>query len=415
MPSSCAVGLGSNLGHRLDHLSSAIKKLSAFLTNIKWSTVYETDALLPKGAPDSWDMPYLNMVVIGESSLEPLELLGQLKCIEKEMGRVQSSPRWSPRVIDCDLLYCDDHIIESKHLTLPHPGLLDRFFTAVPAASLTPNWQHPQTKQRLVEIAQTFKPYSSYFKRSMALHPKLMGIVNITPDSFSDGGQFFEPDLAIEQAEKLYQEGAYVIDFGAQSMNPKSKPLSWQEEWKRLAPVLSGFTSKSRDVKVSIDTINFEVAKRAIEQYPIDWINLVYFDAAFFELVQDHKVVLTAATQNDVYSIIPWAEKQINTCLKAGLKKSQLILDPGIGFSKSPIETFQILNKLDELQALGVEILVGHSRKPFWRHCLAEATENTDFSSCIIASHLTDVDYLRVHAVEKHQKALVLSQMMIGK
>ena len=223
----------------------------------------------------------------------------------------------------------------------------------------------------------------------MTLHPKLMGIVNITPDSFSDGGQFFEPSSAVKQAEKLYQEGAYVIDFGAQSMNPKSPTLTWQEEWKRLEPVLSGFTSKFHDVKISIDTIHFEVAKRAIEKYPIDWLNLVYFDAAFLDLVQDRKVVLTASGENDVHSIIPWAEEQIRICLKQGLKKDQLILDPGIGFSKSPIETFEVLNKLDELQTLGVEILVGHSRKPFWRHCLSEPAENPDLSSCIIASHLS--------------------------
>ena len=156
MPSKVAIGLGSNLGHRLDHLSAAVKNLKGFLTNIKSSTVYETDALLPEDAPNSWNIPYLNMVLVGQTTMEPLELLHRLKSIEEDMGRARDNQRWSPRVIDCDLLYYDDLIIDSEKLTLPHPGLLDRFFTAVPAASLDPHWQHPIAKQRLIDISNTF-------------------------------------------------------------------------------------------------------------------------------------------------------------------------------------------------------------------------------------------------------------------
>ncbi|MCP5509474.1 MAG: dihydropteroate synthase [Chlamydiales bacterium] len=409
MSTQCAIGLGANQGHRLDNLSQAYHALSQLLSNSKYSIVYETEALLPDGAPCSWNLPYLNMVVTGQTSLEPLDLLDKLQSIEKKLGRSVNRQKWSPRSIDCDLLYYGDRVIKSERLTVPHPELFKRFFTTIPAAQLDPHWIHPILKQSLLDAAKCFP--SDSFTRTLTLTPKMLGIVNVTPDSFSDGGKFFRPEEAIKQAEKLYADGAYAIDFGAQSTKPSAKPLSWQEEWERLEPVLSGFTSKQPQVKISIDTSHFEVAKRALG-YSINWINTVFYEPKFLELVEHRQLVVTATNQKSIQNVLSWAKEVINQCLAAGLKKNQILLDPGIGFSKSPLETFQILSALKTLKSLGVNTLVGHSRKPFWRICLSEPKSQADISSSILASHFEGVDYLRVHNVEMHQRALVLSQML---
>lgn len=149
------LGLGTNLGDRAANLETAVRLLHegmdspVQITHV--SSVYETAALLPEGAPSEWDISYYNMVLSCDSYLEPEVLLGALKVIETDMGR-KDVGRWGPRVIDIDILAYQDAIRDSRDLALPHPEMHNRDFVMVPLAEIAPDWVHPILKQTAQEI-----------------------------------------------------------------------------------------------------------------------------------------------------------------------------------------------------------------------------------------------------------------------
>jgi 2-amino-4-hydroxy-6-hydroxymethyldihydropteridine diphosphokinase len=136
------LGLGGNSGDRATMLRKALELLAPVLKNPRISRIYETKALLPEGAPASWDMPFLNMAVMGETALLPQQLLVTIKNIEKTLGRT-ASQNWAPREIDIDILAMGNLIYEQAGLTIPHRGLLERDFALLPLAELAPGWHYP--------------------------------------------------------------------------------------------------------------------------------------------------------------------------------------------------------------------------------------------------------------------------------
>ena len=199
------ISLGSNLGNRRDHLHRAVDLLKErYLKNVRCSIILETECLLPIGAPEDWNNPFLNMVVAGDSSLSPELLLEGLKQIEQDLGRPKVQERWSPRVIDLDILFWEGVIRDTPSLKIPHPELKNRPFFTHLLAMMDISFKKENLSQPC-------------FLKSFTLSPQLVGIVNITKDSFSDGGLYHTPDKAIQQALKLSEEGAAIIEIGAQS------------------------------------------------------------------------------------------------------------------------------------------------------------------------------------------------------
>lgn len=135
-------GLGSNLGDRKANLEAALRELSALARVLRVSSVYESAALLPEGAPPEWDIAYYNIVASAESDLEPQELLAEVKRIEQALGR-RDVGRWGPRVIDIDILAHGEAQLADETLTLPHAGMLERDFVMVPLAEISPHWRYP--------------------------------------------------------------------------------------------------------------------------------------------------------------------------------------------------------------------------------------------------------------------------------
>jgi 2-amino-4-hydroxy-6-hydroxymethyldihydropteridine diphosphokinase/dihydropteroate synthase len=140
--STVILGLGSNVGDRKGHLGRAVKNLSAVLHDIRCSRVVESQAVLPKDAPPEWDKPYLNMAVRGLTNLSAPALLGTLKEIEQQGGRL-SRGIWGPREIDIDILAIGDHVIKEQDITIPHRELLNRDFALLPLLDVAPNWHYP--------------------------------------------------------------------------------------------------------------------------------------------------------------------------------------------------------------------------------------------------------------------------------
>jgi dihydropteroate synthase len=205
-------------------------------------------------------------------------------------------------------------------------------------------------------------------------YPAVMGVLNITPDSFSDGGQFMTPDRALAQARRMIAEGADIIDIGAESTRPYgSQPVSHDEEMRRLKPVLAAVVALG--TPISIDSMKSSMVEWALE-------NGVAIANDVWGLQRDPDMARVVATHNapvivmhnrdkpddtlDIMrDIVEFFERSLKIAAKVGIPASHIVLDPGIGFGKTPEQSMIVLARLDELQTLGLPILVGASRKRF--------------------------------------------------
>ncbi len=432
------IGVGSNLGHRRLTLEKAIKMLTErVLSRVMLSPVYETPPLLPLNHPPEWKIPFLNMAVMGDTTLEPDELLQALKSIEKQLGR-QERPMWAPREIDLDILAWDQRVIVQEHLTIPHEGLLERSFALYPLADVCPFWSFPCSGPFQGKSAEELALRLERPPMVAPLWPKLVGILNITPDSFSDGGRYFYPDKAIQHAISLHKAGATVLDIGGQSTRPRGAKIKEEEEWARLAPVLEPlchyFTSQPDPPLLSIDTFYPTIAERSLA-LGIDWINDVtgLSDPAMIKLVAEkgatavmmHSVTVPPIVgqgmptdENIVKALEKWAEEKITFLTGQGISPSKLIIDPGIGFGKTFHQTLFLLKNIESFKSFGLPLLVGHSKKSFMSAFSDETIlkeprllETLTFS---IFLAMKKVDYIRVHDISNHTHLLKIISSLTG-
>ena len=245
----------------------------------------------------------------------------------------------------------------------------------------------------------------------------IMGVLNITPDSFSDGGQFLDPHFAIDQAQKMIADGADIIDVGAESTRPGSNAIEVGEELRRLRPVLEVLGKKS-SVPISVDTRKAEVVKRAL-----DWgINLVNDVSALrFDMDLGHLVATTRAGivlmhmkgnpetmqdhcqyDNVVDEVKAFLKNRIEIAESYGIDREQMIVDPGIGFAKNTKQNLILLKDLAAFKSLGQPVLVGVSRKSFIGNVLnrpvGERTMGT--AAAVATAVLHGASIVRVHDVE---------------
>lgn len=429
------LGLGSNMGDRLKNLRNcylALKK-NKKLTIIAVSPLYQSDALLPASineVTEDWNQFYLNCAIQIDTTLSPMECLNQIKEIEKNLGR-KKKERWSPRIIDIDILAWREKRIESDNLTIPHPGLLSRPWALWPLADLAPSWIFPdsdknKTAAMLVEKWGSRFTQEAPFRTKQIPHridtPILMGILNITPDSFSDGNQFLQSDFALQQAYSLIENGAEILDIGAESTAPNALVITEEMEWARLLPVLLTIIENKNNFlippKISIDTRRPNIARLALE-LGIDLINDVsgltnpemrkIIAKNNADCIIMHHVSVPASSdhilprQDDPISIVyEWAERQIDFLIQEGINKEKIIFDPGIGFGKSAEHSLILLKNIEIFKKLGVRILVGHSRKSFMRLFSKEIAKDRDIETMLITLLLANqhIDYVRVHNVD---------------
>ncbi len=208
----------------------------------------------------------------------------------------------------------------------------------------------------------------------------VMGIVNVTPDSFSDGGRYAEPAAAIARCEALLEEGADLLDLGGESTRPGSAPVPAEEQWRRLAPVLAGLRARRPDAVLSVDTRSAEVARRALESgaQVINDVSALadpamagVVAAAGAGLVLMHLRGTPATMQDDtayadvVAEVTAYLRTRMHSAVAAGVEVTAIALDPGIGFGKSTEGSLALLAHTAALAALGRPVLVGASRKRF--------------------------------------------------
>jgi dihydropteroate synthase len=216
-----------------------------------------------------------------------------------------------------------------------------------------------------------------------------MGIVNVTPDSFSDGGSFLDPDAAITHARSLHAEGADILDVGGESTRPGAEPVGEDEELRRVLPVLEGIAAAELDARVSIDTSKASVARAAIAAGAsiVNDVSALRADPAMVEVVLDsgvecclmHMLGEPRTMQREprytdvVDDVKAFLEERLSFAVGAGVREERIMLDPGIGFGKTLEHNLELLDRLDELTTLGRPLVVGTSRKGFLGRIIADA------------------------------------------
>lgn len=251
----------------------------------------------------------------------------------------------------------------------------------------------------------------------------IMGILNITPDSFSDGGRFFNSEAAIIQTGRLIKEGADIIDIGAESTRPGYSGISAEEEWNRLEPILK-VLREDCPVPISVDTQKAAVAEKALD-YGVQIINDIWGlqkDPDMAKVIGLHQaaVVIMHNRDNTEYrnltsEILEFFERSIKIALRNGIKENQIMLDPGIGFGKTTEQNIEVLSRLDEFKILGLPLLLGVSRKSVIGKTLNLPVEQRLEPTLALGvlGVAAGVEILRVHDVLENKKAVLMADQII--
>jgi dihydropteroate synthase len=255
--------------------------------------------------------------------------------------------------------------------------------------------------------------------------PSVMGILNVTPDSFSDGGLFVDPTDAIAHGRRLVEDGAALVDVGGESTRPGAAPVSANEELERVEPVLEGLSG----LPVSIDTSKAVVAQRALElgAQLVNDVTALRGDPAMAETVSDGdafvclmhmqgepRTMQAAPHYDDVVSdVLALLEERIAFAVEHGIREERICVDPGIGFGKTPDHNLELLRRLDELGSLGRPVLVGVSRKSTFGKVLGDARPTRASLPASLAAAVAAFErgaaMIRAHDVQETVDALAVA------
>lgn len=428
------LALGSNLGDRHGHLIAAIERLQARVMIDAISTIYQTE---PWGYVDQ--PHFLNAACTGLTDLSPEELLVFAKTIEVELGR-EPTFRYGPRQIDIDILLYDDAIIDTDHYRVPHPGLHKRDFVLAPLRDIAAEVIHPVLHQPIGSLADALD--LSQVKR-FALRPTkigskwfhwgrqtyVMGILNVTPDSFSGDGLLKKEDwiaATVDRGRAMMSSGAHLLDVGGESTRPGSQAVSLDEELDRVIPAIEALVREGLG-PISIDTYKAEIARRALDAGAA-LVNDVWGlrrDESMAGLIARRGVPVIVMhnrskpqdaafearlggryTGSHYDDLIGDIQRELLECVElarcAGVADHQIIVDTGIGFGKTVPQNLELLDRAGEFRALGFPILIGPSRKSFVGYTLDlppdQRVEGT--AAAVAVSIVRGADLVRVHDVE---------------
>ncbi|XP_024018301.1 folate synthesis bifunctional protein, mitochondrial isoform X3 [Morus notabilis] len=457
------IALGSNVGDRLHNFNEALRQMKRSGINVtRHGCLYETAPAYVTEQPQ-----FLNSAVRAFTKLGPHELLGALKKIEKDMGRTKGI-RYGPRPIDMDILFYGNLRVNSDVLTIPHERIWERPFVIAPLMdllgiaiendtvaswhSLSPHsmgifesWEKlggdpiigKKGMRRVLPINKGLWNWSQ--------KTSIMGILNLTPDSFSDGGKFQSVEAAISQVRLMVSEGADMIDIGAQSTRPMAPRISPQEELDRLNPVLEAILEmpEMEGKLVSVDTFYSEVASEAVSKgaHIVNDVSAGQLDSDMLRVVADLEVPYIAMHMRGDPSTMQNSENleyddvcnQVATELYSRLRDAELsgvpawriIIDPGFGFSKNTEQNLDILTGLPKIRAEIADkslalshapLLIGPSRKRFLGEiCSRPAAVDRDPATVasVTAGVLAGANIVRVHNVRENRDAVMLCDAML--
>lgn len=258
---------------------------------------------------------------------------------------------------------------------------------------------------------------------------KVVGILNITPDSYYDGGRYTNLECAQRQVHNMLEAGVDVIDIGCESTRPNSNPITVEEELARLKPILPTIRNMT-DIPLAVDTYKTEVMAYALDS-GVNMINDIFAlrSPGALDLVARYPVQVCLMHLHESVSkmhekpmyedvaqtIIDFFMERIEACYNAGIEKERLILDPGFGFSKQPVENFQLLRDLSKFKQLKLPLYIGISRKRFIGQLLKDNTPDDRLIGSLVASVWAwqqGVDYIRTHDVAETKEALAMIETL---
>lgn len=256
--------------------------------------------------------------------------------------------------------------------------------------------------------------------------PVVLGILNVTPDSFSDGGRYEAPEVAVARASELVAQGADLVDVGGESTRPGAPPVAAEDEWRRIGPVVRALAA--RGVAVSVDTTKESVARRAIEAGArvINDVSGLVADPGLAELAAEtgtglvimHRRGTPRTMQDDVEyedlvgEVRSFLGRQVDLALLRGCQPEQLVVDPGLGFGKSAGGSLRLIERLGEIASLGLPVLVGPSRKSFIGSVLDAGVEERlegTLAACVLALD-RGARLFRVHDAGAARRALDMAE-----
>lgn len=386
-------------------------------------------------------------------------MLDTLQEIEQELGRERLVPK-GPRSIDLDILLYGDRQTESERLQVPHPLMLEREFVLRPLADVIPQGRLPPPfdgaavaehlsrllKEQSVngkgivpppQYVTNFAPHLPAIRSSdPARSTSIMAVLNVTPDSFSDGGQFDSTNASGIQAatDRFVAQGASIIDVGGQSTRPGASPVTTGEEISRVVPAIQAIRAANSTVAISVDTFSSTVAEAAIK-VGADIVNDVSGgtrDPKLLSVVARHnKTIILMHTRGDSKTmtkmtdypdgVITSVGREMKSCitaaLAAGIPRWRIILDPGIGFAKTATQNLELLGRLDDLRHFpgleGFPWMVGSSRKKF----VAKITDAKDIkdrrwgqAAAVTASVRGGADVVREHDVGEMSRVVRMAE-----
>lgn len=419
------IGVGGNLGNPRKSFQTALQLLPPAVQVIRSSSLYTTEPWGVKDQPQ-----FLNAVWEAETKLQPDALLSYLKSIEAQMGRVTLF-RYGPRLIDLDILLYGSEKIETPQLTIPHARLNERRFALVPLCELIPDDIDPKTGLTWRQVLSS-APESEIEKAAWRLslksftfdpntRPYVMGIVNLTPDSFSGDGfirdECVRIDDVIEKCGTMIADGADILDLGAESTRPGFTPVPEEVELKRLIPVFTEIRKSFPETILSVDSRKIGVIQEAAQQ-GADWINytgdlrdktaLQSCAALKKQLVlmrsqpirqEPCEFVSTEMLVERIHEQFLNALDCVQSCQGTD---SQPILDPGIGFGSSSDLDLGMIRSLHEICTWEYPILIGPSRKSFIGGYLQRDRSDrlAGTAAVIVEAVLNGVSVVRVHDVK---------------
>ncbi len=265
---------------------------------------------------------------------------------------------------------------------------------------------------------QVFTLKWSDYTLELGRRTHIMGVLNVTPDSFSDGGLYFQRDKAIEHGLSMAQDGADIIDVGGESTRPYSEKISLQEELDRVIPVIQALSSEIK-IPISIDTYRAEVARQALQAGAsiINDISALRFDPDMISVAAEAGVPVVLmhmqgspidmqkdpTYENLIPEILDFLKDAIDRAVAGGIQKDMIIVDPGIGFGKTFDHNLQIIRELNQFSVLERPVMLGTSNKAFIGHILSKEPHERDTGSMatVAAGVLNGAHIVRVHNVEK--------------
>ncbi|TPX49069.1 hypothetical protein SeLEV6574_g01662 [Synchytrium endobioticum] len=444
------IALGTNLGHRLDNLTKALHLLNehSSIQVVDTSFLYETEPMYVIEQPR-----FLNMACKVLTSLAPLPLLAVLKQTEDKLGRTPTV-RNGPRLIDLDLIYYDTMELNTEELIIPHPRIQERGFVLNPLCDIAPHMHHPtlyRTNTQLLSLLSHAAPQEPMHRVLPLPHltplksrTLIMGILNVTPDSFSDGGIDSSALATLERAQSMIADGADIIDIGGMSTRPDSDAIPIADEIARVVPVITLIRARNPHVAISIDTYRAPVARAALAAGAtmINDVSGGTLDPCMLECAASAQVpyilmhmrgtpkTMAGLTRYDdvVRCVKADLEAYVARCLRHGIRRWNIIVDPGVGFAKDCDGNFDLLRRLGEFgngnsaSSYGIggganglvnfPLLVGVSRKGF----IGEVTgvknpklRGYGTAAAVSACIAGGCDIIRVHDIKEMKDAAAVA------